>query len=171
MNTMKMEERKRKRMRILIVSDTHGRQENLEWALEEVAPIDLLIHLGDVEGCEYEIAALADCPVEIVAGNNDFFTDLDREKELQLGKYKVLITHGHYYYVNAGVKDIKREAKARGCDIVMFGHTHCPLLEYGKVITLNPGSISYPRQEGHRPSYILMEIDENGEAHFELEYM
>lgn len=158
-------------MRILIVSDTHRKQENLAWVLEQVAPIDLLIHLGDVEGCEYEIAAMADCPVEIIAGNNDFFSDLDREKELQLGKYKTLITHGHYYYVNMGITEIKREAIARGYDIVMFGHTHRPLLDCGKVITLNPGSISYPRQEGHRPSYMIMEIDEAGEAHFEIGYV
>lgn len=158
-------------MRILIVSDTHRRQENLEWVLEQEAPIDLLIHLGDVEGCEDEIVAMAECPVEMIAGNNDFFSDLEREKELKLGKYRVLITHGHYYYVSTGITEIKKEAEARGYDIVMFGHTHRPMLNYGKVITLNPGSLSYPRQEGHRPSYIMMEIDKSGEAHFEIEYL
>lgn len=158
-------------MRILIVSDTHRKQDNLQCVLEKVAPIDLLIHLGDVEGCEDEIAALAGCPVEMIAGNNDFFSDLDKEKELKIGKYKVLITHGHYYYVTTGITDIKREAVARGYDIVMFGHTHRPVIDYGKVITLNPGSISYPRQEGRRPSYIIMELDKKGQADFEIRYL
>ena len=64
------------------------------------------------------------------------------------------------------------EATARQFDIVMFGHTHRPLLEYGDaVIALNPGSLSYPRQEGKRPSYIIMDIDKKGEAHFEIEYL
>ena len=63
-------------MRILIVSDTHGRESNLERVLEEVGNIRHLIHLGDVEGQEDYIEAIADCPVHIVSGNNDFFSDL-----------------------------------------------------------------------------------------------
>lgn len=159
-------------MKVLIVSDTHKHHENLIRVLEREENIDLMIHLGDAEGYEDDIAYMAGCPVEIVAGNNDFFSSLDREKELEIGKYKVLITHGHYYYVSAGVEDIKKEAAGRGMDIVMFGHTHRPLLEHSKgIIALNPGSISYPRQEGRKPSYAIMEIDKSGEAHFFIEYL
>lgn len=38
------------RMKILIVSDTHGRHRNLEEVLDREGPIDMLVHLGDVEG-------------------------------------------------------------------------------------------------------------------------
>ncbi len=159
-------------MRVLVVSDTHGRHENLERILEREARIDRMIHLGDAEGHEDYIAGLAGCPLDIVAGNNDFFTDLAKEKELKIGKYRVLITHGHYYYVTAGVEDLKKEALGRGMDIVMFGHTHWPLLDYGRgIVALNPGSVSYPRQEGKRPSYAMMELDGNGEAHFYIRYL
>ncbi len=159
-------------MKILVVSDTHSRHENLEAILKRVGAIDLMIHLGDAEGCEEYIGNLAECPLEIIAGNNDFFSDLEREKELEIGRYKVLITHGHYYYVAMGIEDLRKEALGRGMDVVMFGHTHRPFLDYGKGITmLNPGSVSYPRQEGHTPSYALMELDENGEAHFRIEYL
>lgn len=159
-------------MKILIVSDTHRRHENLITVLHRVQPLDLLIHLGDSVGCEDYIGELAGCPLEIVAGNNDFFSALPREKELMLGHYRVLLTHGHYYYVNAGIADIMSEASARSFDIVMFGHTHRPVIEYGDgVIALNPGSLSFPRQEGKRPSYIIMDIDKKGNAHFEIEYL
>ena len=159
-------------MKILIVSDTHRKHENLIKVLDQVRPLDLMVHLGDAEGEEACIAELAGCPLEIVAGNNDFFSDLLREKEIRIGKYRVLLTHGHYYYVNTGIADIQKEAAARRFDIVMFGHTHRPLLDRGRgIITLNPGSISYPRQEGRRPSYILMELDGEGEAHFEIHYL
>lgn len=159
-------------MRVLIVSDTHGKHENLREVLRTEPRFDKMIHLGDAEGYEDEIAAMADCPLEIVAGNNDFFSMLEREKEIWVGKYKVLITHGHYYYVSAGIKDIKMEARGRGMDIVMFGHTHRPLVDQsGSVIALNPGSISYPRQDGRRPSYIVMEIDSNGDAAFTIKYL
>ena len=97
-------------MRILIVSDTHGRESNLERVLEEVGNISHLIHLGDVEGQEDYIEAIADCPVHIVSGNNDFFSDLSRELELEIEGRRVLITHGHYYYVSNGIEKIKEEA-------------------------------------------------------------
>ena len=52
----------------------------------------------------------------------------------------MLITHGHYYYVNTGIEDIEREAEGRGFDIVMFGHTHRPIIDYHKdVIALKSG--------------------------------
>ena len=159
-------------MKILIVSDTHKKHDNLVRILEQEENIDLMVHLGDSEGYEDYIAELAGCPLEIVSGNNDFFTDLDREKVLEVGKYQVLMTHGHYYYVAMGVEDLKKEALGRGMDIVMFGHTHRPLLDYSKgIVTLNPGSVSFPRQEGRRPSYALMELDQEGEAHFKIKYL
>lgn len=59
-------------MRVLIVSDTHGRHQNLDRALEAAGPIDLFVHLGDVEGGEYYINAVVPCEKHIVRGNNDF---------------------------------------------------------------------------------------------------
>ena len=159
-------------MKILIVSDTHGKQENLLTILDRVKPIDRMIHLGDAEGQEDLIAEMAECPLDIVAGNNDFFSKLEREKMILIGNYKVLLTHGNYYYVTSGIADIKNVAKAKGADIVMFGHTHVPVIDYDDgVIALNPGSLSYPRQEGKMPSYIIMELDKEGQAHFSIHYL
>ena len=159
-------------MRILIVSDTHRAHKNLEKLLEQVGRIDRMIHLGDAEGYEDVIAGLAGCRLDAVLGNNDFFSSLEREKVLQLGKYQALVTHGHDYYVSMGPDILIKEAASRGMDIVMFGHTHRPFLEHSRgIVALNPGSISYPRQEGRKPSYAVMEIDGSGEAHFSIHYM
>lgn len=158
-------------MKILIVSDTHRRDGNLTGVLDMVGTPDMLIHCGDVEGSEDFIRSIAGCPVHMVAGNNDFFTDLKKEEEFYIGDYKVWLTHGHNYYVSMGTEFIREEAKSRGVDIVMFGHTHRPYLEQGKVTVLNPGSLSYPRQEGRRPSYILMELDAKGRTHYHTNYI
>lgn len=158
-------------MKILIVSDTHRRDGNLTGVLDMVGTPDMLIHCGDVEGSEDFIRSIAGCPVHMVAGNNDFFSDLKKEEEFYIGDYKVWLTHGHNYYVSMGTEFIREEAKSRGVDIVMFGHTHRPYLEQGKVTVLNPGSLSYPRQEGRRPSYILMELDAKGRTHYHINYI
>ena len=157
-------------MKVLIVSDTHRKNENYFKGLELVKP-DLVIHCGDVEGSEYALTQAADCPVQLVRGNNDFFSCLPRELELKLGAYKVWVTHGHNYCVSMGNEVIRREAAARGMDIVMYGHTHKPVVDRkGSVMAVNPGSLSYPRQEGRRPSYIVMNVEEE-DIRFDVEYL
>ena len=159
-------------MRILIISDTHGSHRNLDELLEREKDIDMLLHLGDVENDDDYIEAVMDCPVHIVAGNNDYFSYLPREKEIQIGKYKVFMTHGHNYYVSMNTERLRQAARQRGADIVMYGHTHRPKVDASEdVIVVNPGSLSYPRQEGRRATYIIMEINRAGEAEFTLHYV
>ena len=100
-------------MKILIVSDTHKKNENYFKVLEMHHP-DMVIHCGDAEGSEYALSSAAECPVYIVLGNNDFFSDLPREITLDIGSYKVWVTHGHNYYVSMGNETIKKEAIDRG---------------------------------------------------------
>jgi len=158
-------------MKVLIVSDTHGHNGNLEKIIEKVSPIDALIHCGDVEGQEDYITSLAGCPTYIVAGNNDYFSNLEREMEFSLEGHKVLLTHGHYYGVSMGTEGILEEGRARQVDVVMFGHTHRPCLEQHDDITvLSPGSLVYPRQEGRRPSFAIMEVDRDGNSHYTTKF-
>lgn len=160
------------KMKILVVSDTHRRNDNFFKVLEKVQPIDMLIHCGDAEGSEYAISEAAGCQVKMVIGNNDFFSGLPRESEFQIGKYKVWLVHGHNYYVSMDNSHIKEEAKCKGVDLVIYGHTHKPVIEREEsIIAINPGSLTYPRQEGKRPSYIIMEEDSQGELHFSLNYI
>ena len=63
--------------------------------------------------------------------------------------------------VSLGLECLRTEAVARGFDIAMFGHTHRPFYENKNgLILLNPGSLSYPRQENRLPSYAVMNIDD-----------
>ena len=159
-------------MRILIVSDTHKHNENLEKVIDKIGPIDMIIHCGDAEGTEDCIRYSVDCPMYIVAGNNDYFSELDGEMMFDVDRYKVFLTHGHYYYVNMGTERLVEEAKSRGADIVIYGHTHKPKMEvYDGVVVLNPGSISYPRQNGRIPTYMIMDIDEKGDVCYTLHHV
>lgn len=159
-------------MKILIVSDTHGSIRNFDEVIEREKDIDMLLHMGDVEGDDDYMEAVLDCPVHIVAGNNDFFSRLPRELEIAIGKYKVFMTHGHGYYVSMDTNRLKQAALARQADIVMYGHTHRPEIELGdNVIVINPGSLSYPRQAGRKATYIIMEVNAKGEAEFTLKYV
>lgn len=159
-------------MKILVVSDTHGRDRELETAVEREEPFDKLIHCGDVEGREIFIEALADCPCCIVAGNNDFFCDLPREQEITIGGKKALVTHGHYYGVSIDLSGIVDEARSRGCEIAFFGHTHKPVVaQKNGVLVINPGSLAYPRQSGRKSSYVILNTDIRGNIDAQIKYL
>ena len=158
-------------MKVLIVSDTHRNNTNYFKIVEMHKP-DMVVHCGDVEGSEYALSEAAGCPVHMVSGNNDFFSDLPAELEFRVGKYKCFVTHGHRYHVSMGSEMLADEARSRGVDVVMYGHTHKPEVRIdGGVYVVNPGSLSYPRQEGRKPSYVIMEIDRFGELHFTIAYI
>lgn len=159
-------------MKILIISDTHGMNHNFMTVLRKVSPIDMLIHLGDFQGSEEFIDASVSCRCEFVSGNNDFFNGLPKDKVIQIGKYTIFLTHGHKYGVYYGTDNIKEAARQRSAGIVMFGHTHVPMINMtDDVWLINPGSLSFPRQNGRIPSYIIMELDAAGDAHFTLNYL
>ena len=71
---------------------------------------------------------------------------------INVGGYKVLITHGHLFSVKHTRVEICQEASRLGADIVLFGHTHAPSLEYIEKGTIygverdltlfNPGALS-----------------------------
>lgn len=159
-------------MKILIVSDSHGRMNNLIRVIEKVKPIDLMLHLGDIEGNENSIREITPCKVEMISGNNDYYTSLEKEKVIKLGNHTVFLSHGHRYGVNFRTDYIKEAAEERKADIAIFGHTHRPLIDLSdRVWVINPGSISQPRQEGGIPTFIIMDIDKDGRAHFTLNYL
>lgn len=154
-------------MKILVVSDSHGRDDDVKGVMEQVKDFDMLIHCGDVEGGEDYIRSLTDKPVIIVAGNNDFRSDLPTQEVLEIEDYRILITHGHHFFVNLGVGNLEGYCIENGINVAMFGHTHKPYLQIGDQVTiLNPGSISYPRQADRKPTFLIMEIDRYGEAHY-----
>lgn len=151
-------------MKILIISDTHRKNEDFEKVLKATGPIDLLVHCGDVEGGEYYFSKAVDCPSYIVQGNNDYFSPLSPEVLFDAEGYRIWVTHGHKHFVSINRAFLVEEAKDRQANIVFFGHTHCPVVECVDGIWLvNPGSLSYPRQEGRRYTYAVAELNSESE--------
>lgn len=154
-------------MRILVISDSHGKNDDVKQVIEQVGEIDMFIHLGDIErGLDY-IRGLVGCECHMVSGNNDYDIALPDHDTFLIGDKKVFITHGHRFYVGSGVEHLRQYALDNGYDIVMYGHTHVPFLEIGDEVTiLNPGSISYPRQDGRKHTFTMIEVDRKGEFHY-----
>ena len=163
-------------LRILIMSDSHGRNENVELAIaqvrEEIGEFQMLIHLGDV-GDARELESLAGVPCYIVRRNTDYDAKLLNANVIEAGGHRIFATHGHLYQVDMRLDLLRFAALENDCDIAMYGHTHVPYLEEDPddVTILNPGSISKPRQADHRYTYMVMEIDDEDEVTYELRYV
>lgn len=161
---------------ILIMSDSHGRNENVELAIaqvrEEIGEFQMLIHLGDV-GDARELESLAGVPCYIVRGNTDYDAKLLNANVIEAGGHRIFATHGHLYQVDMRLDLLRFAALENDCDIAMYGHTHVPYLEEDPddITILNPGSISKPRQADHRYTYMVMEIDDEDEVTYELRYV
>ena len=148
-------------MKILLVSDSHGRDEYLLAAIEEEKPFDAMIHLGDFQTDEQAIEDMAGVPVYMVAGNCDYYTRLSDMRILEREGHRIFMTHGHHYGVRWGdIGRLKSAAGKNSCDIVMFGHTHCPVDDRTDpdITVLNPGSIALPRQIGREHTYMVLDL-------------
>ncbi len=159
-------------MKILVVSDTHGYNDIMYDVIAKESPFDVLIHCGDIHS-EYErLRSKVNCRLFVVAGNNDFDPDLERTMLVELGRYRAIITHGHRYRLYSDLSPLFYLAAENHADFVFFGHTHVPVIkEEGPVTLINPGSLTYPRQRGREPSYIVGTIEEGKKPEFEIRYV
>lgn len=112
-------------MKLLVFSDSHGVSSAMRTALSRCRDVDYVIHAGD--GAP-DLSALAkEYPVTPVAvrGNCDFCAGgLPLEAELTVEGVRILIVHGHKYGVKESTLTLTHEARLRGFDLVIFGHTH-----------------------------------------------
>lgn len=161
-----------KTQRILLISDTHGYHKNLQEVVRREEPFDRVLHMGDGEGYDLAIQQIVGVPLEIVAGNCDWASDMPSEKTVTIGGVRIFMTHGHEYYVTTGMEVLRDRALQCGCQVALFGHTHRPYFEQcGGVLVANPGSISRPRQAGYEPSYGVLLIDETGTPQINLRFL
>ena len=136
-------------IRALILSDIHGETTTLRWLLEEVwkqvGPIDAYICLGDgvrdFENAEGFIRQRdARATMYAVRGNNDFANHVSDRLTIHLGGLKIFLTHGHMQRVKSTMDYLISTARAQGADIALYGHTHCPDVEYTTPWLINPGA-------------------------------
>ena len=144
-------------LRFLVFSDTPGVREPMR-ELYALYPNDGIIHLGDhLEDARWMLARTNGHPVYGVRGNCDFGIQGPDDQLLELGGVKFLLMHGHRFGVKSGYGGALAEAKRRGAEVLLFGHTHFPFMEERDgILMLNPGSLRNPRRE-----YAVIEIENN----------
>ena len=130
-------------MRIGLISDTHGRLRNEVFEL--FTGVDRILHAGDVGPPDLLVELESIAPVIAVWGNTDgheLRAALPEAATLDLDARRVVVVHGHQ--LGSPTPSALREAH-RDADVIVYGHTHRPLVDEGEVLVVNPGSAGAAR--------------------------
>ena len=146
-------------MKILLISDTHGKLDKVYQVYEKLNNIDMIIHCGDYKRDGETLEDTLGVPVVAVKGNCDGALKSDFEiVDTPCGK--ILVTHGHMEGVNYDYNNILYAAEEEDCIAACFGHTHVPFYEdFNGIYLINPGSLSQPR-DGSNGSYAILHCTE-----------
>ncbi|MBA2626967.1 MAG: metallophosphoesterase family protein [Gemmatimonadales bacterium] len=145
-------------MRLGIISDTHGllRPE----VFEVFGEVDHILHAGDIGPPELLTELEAIAPVTAVYGNTDGFEIRSRVPQvakLRLDGFDIVVTHGDQL---GSPTPEKLNAAFPEAEIIIFGHTHRPLLMTVDVVVtvMNPGGAG-ARRFNLAPTVGIMELE------------
>ena len=141
-------------MRIGLIADTHGlvRPE----ALHALAGVNLILHAGDVGGRGVIAALEAVAPVRAVGGNVDPHGEYPPSLALAIEGTRIHVSHGH----EVGRPTPEGLAGKYAADVIVYGHTHRPLIRtVGEILVVNPGAAG-PRRFDVEPSVALLTLPE-----------
>ena len=124
------------------------------------AGVDHILHGGDVGTWDVVVELQALAPVTAVYGNTDDLelrSRLPQVAEVELDGFRVVVTHGDQL---GSPTPAKLHEAFPGAEIIVYGHTHKPLLELvDKTVTvMNPGGAGAPRF-GLLPSVGILELE------------
>jgi putative phosphoesterase len=144
-------------VKIVVISDTHGNYPAALRAVELIEGVHAIIHLGDCCDDALPLQTALSRTVIRVPGNCDVGSPLPRELLIRLGAIPFLLCHGDAYGVKGGLSRLAEHATWIGAEVVLFGHTHMPLVHnHGRMLFVNPGAL----QKGNpSPTFALVTLN------------
>jgi uncharacterized protein len=147
--------------RVAVIADTHlprGARALPQECLDELARADLVLHAGDVTAAPVLELLRELAPVEAVHGNMDdpeLRSTLPEQLVVEVGGSRIGMLH---IPGPAAGRAERLAERFRGCDAVVYGHTHMPeVTQHGGIWILNPGSPTERRRAPNR-SLLTLEI-------------
>jgi len=146
-------------MKIGITGDTHGDMSTVRQIVKLAPPVERWLHTGDHAGDAVILESMTGLPMTKVLGNCDYDDRIANIDEIFVCEgFKIWLTHGHRYMGHTHIEELAWWAKQLEVDIVVYGHTHVPMVKYyGDKLLINPGSTARPRG-GSKPSFAVLTL-------------
>lgn len=131
-------------MRLLVISDSHGRAGKIRDIIMTHDEADAVIFLGDGErDIDRAMESFPEKKFFCVCGNCDLYSqNPETLLEIFAGK-RVYCTHGYLEKVKYGTDLLFKTGAAKGADIILYGHTHTAVTDYRDgIYIMNPGTAS-----------------------------
>lgn len=150
-------------MKVLVMSDTHGKIENAKMVLERIMPLGVkaVLHCGDyISDARILQKFYPNIEIYAVYGNCDVGFGGEYSTVVTLEDVPIYMSHGHRYGVKWGDYDeMVIDAIAHDAKVAVCGHSHEAHLERNQgVLVMNPGSLTLPRDSKY-PSYGILELE------------
>ena len=144
-------------MKLGIISDTHinssSNKQHVSWLINQLKDVfkdvDKIIHAGDISE-EYFVDELKKiAPISCVKGNVDKLEKLETFVKLEVSRYNIGVIH-------ILPDNLEEFMKENNLHILIFGHTHIPLIQGTSFDTLilNPGSPTKPKKPPQKPGFL-----------------
>lgn len=147
-------------MKIVAISDTHGNFPLALRVVEQAAPFDAVIHLGDGEDDTELLGQVLDCRIIRIAGNCDHASPAPREMVWECEGKRLFLTHGDRYGVKCGIGRLAERGSEIGADAVLFGHTHFAVVTtHAGILCVNPGTL---KKSSEYNSFAVLDITPSG---------
>jgi hypothetical protein len=145
--------------RILALSDTHlGREKLPEEVISLAKGADLIIHAGDFVSLNTYESFRKLGKIEAVCGNADspeIKRLLPEQKVIEVDDIRIGLVHMASH--SSDLVGPEMMAREMDVQVLVFGHTHRPIIERGDRLLICPGSPVLPRMSA--PSVAMLEID------------
>jgi putative phosphoesterase len=154
-------------MLVGVVSDSHGNREGLLHAGKRLQKLGaaFVCHLGD----DYQDRQVLEKEgFQVLAVPGLYCPEYSRPEipnrlVVELGGVKMLLTHTPGRHGADLPGDPDPEAPDPGVRLVLYGHTHQPLLQRrGPVLYLNPGHVRPGKDRGFPPTFALLSLSPSG---------
>lgn len=154
-------------MLVGVVSDSHGNQGGLRRLARRLKDLEIntVLHLGD----DYrDRTVLEKEGLQVLAVPGVYCPEYSRQEipnrlVVELAGVKMLLTHTPERHRLDLAEDPDPQEPEPGVQLVLFGHTHQPLMENrGGVFWLNPGHLREGKDRGHPPTFALLRLSPLG---------
>ena len=135
-------------MKILIVSDSHGRTQEILDLVKKHPNMDLYLHAGDSQEPKFALF-----PYQTVRGNCDYDSNMNERLLIDTPYGKLLMKHRPNI--------TKFELDALNIKIFVFGHLHKrAFYKEDGVYFVSPGATSYERDK-YNEGYLILNIEKD----------